>query len=246
MKQKLIAANWKMNKTLDEALKFTKAIKKAKLKNNVIIFPSYPLIPTVQKELQKSQIIVGAQNCHHMECGAYTGEVCAPMLKSLKVPLVLLGHSERRQYFQEDNNLVNLKLHAALRSNLDIMLCVGETLSQREKDETQQIIKDQVSKGLKDVLAKNMGKISIAYEPVWAIGTGKTATPNQAQEVHAYIRHLISELYNNAIAKKIQILYGGSVTPENSSVLFKEKDIDGAFVGGASLDVEKFLKIVNT
>ena len=245
MRAKLIAANWKMHKTIDEAMDFSRMMKRAKFNNDIIIFPSYPLIQAVQKSLGKSKISIGAQNCHQEEKGAFTGEVSASMLKSIGCDIVLLGHSERRGLFHEDDALINRKIKAALMQGLEVMLCVGETESEREKGMEKEVLKIQLKGCLEGINAKEMQKIALAYEPVWSIGTGKNASPQQAQNAHTFIRHTISSLYSDAISKKIRILYGGSVTSENAASLFKEKDIDGALVGGASLDVEKFLKIAN-
>jgi len=245
MGTKVIAANWKMNKTLDEASLFAKSIKMVRSKNSIIIFPPFPLIAGVKAILGRTQIKIGAQNCHQEEKGAFTGEVSASMLKSIGCDIVLLGHSERRGLFHEDDALINRKIHAALGQGLEVMLCIGETESERKMGKEKEVLKSQLKLCLDGVNSRETQKITLAYEPVWAIGTGNTATPQIAQASHAFIRDVLSSIYGDAQAKSINILYGGSVAPENAASLFKEKDIDGALVGGASLDVEKFLKIVD-
>ncbi len=243
--KKLVTANWKMNKTLGEAMSFASALKKEKTKHEIIIFPPFPFLEQVTRML--STIPIGAQNCHHEEKGACTGEVSAAMLKSVGCSWVLLGHSERRQYQKESNQLINQKIKVALKNGLKVMLCVGETEQERKQGLTEEILERQLKDCLKGIGKDSMAAdIVVAYEPVWAIGTGNTATPKQTQEAHKFIRGIIEALYGKATAKAARILYGGSVTPENAASLFKEKGIDGALVGGASLDVEKFVKIANS
>lgn len=194
---------------------------------------------------QNTNIKIGAQNMHWKEKGAYTGEISGQMLKSIGVEYVIIGHSERRQYFAETDETVNLKVKSALENNLKPIICVGETLEQREHGETEKIIESQIKLALKDLTKEQIRAIIIAYEPVWAIGTGKTATPEEANNVIKYIRKQIKELYNEEIAENIIIQYGGSVKASNAEELFNMSDIDGALVGGASLNFKEFSEIVN-
>jgi triosephosphate isomerase len=187
---------------------------------------------------------LGAQNLHWEKSGAFTGEVAAPMLKDVGCSYVIIGHSERRAYFSESNSIINKKIFAALREGLIPIVCVGETLEEREKDQTLDVIRCQVKEGLAHVTGSQASQLVIAYEPVWAIGTGKTATPEQANEVHAFIRNLLTEQFNETVASEIRIQYGGSVKPDNIRSLMDQKDIDGVLVGGASLDADSFTKIV--
>ena len=244
MENPLVAANWKMHKTLQEAEEFAEDIKAAKAKASLLIFPPSPYLARLSALLEGTSIEVGAQNMHAEEKGAFTGEISAAMVKSCGASRVLLGHSERRQHFGETNASINGKVKAALKHGLKAMLCIGETSSERESGRTMDVLRAQLEECLGGVSAKEAGRITIAYEPVWAIGTGKTATPQQAQEAHAFIRKTLSGLFGKEYSKT-RILYGGSVTPENAASLFREKDVDGALVGGASLDVGKFLKIGN-
>lgn len=242
--KKIVAGNWKMNKTLGDAVSFAANFKKEKTKHEVIIFPPFPYLEQLSRLLPV--VPLGAQNCHEEESGAFTGEVSALMLRSIGCTWVLLGHSERREYQKESNAQINQKIKVALKNNLHVMLCVGETEKEHKEGLTNEIIKRQLKEGLAGITSDHMPSIAIAYEPIWAIGTGNTATPKQAQEVHSFIRETISKLYGESVAKSLRILYGGSVTPQNASALFKEKDINGALVGGASLDAEKFVKIANS
>ncbi|HIH42685.1 TPA: triose-phosphate isomerase [Candidatus Woesearchaeota archaeon] len=235
----LIAGNWKMNKTNSEAVELVKRLKVLvkSIKANdceIVVCPPFTALSDVAKELKGTNIYLGAQNLHFEDSGAFTGEVSAQMLKEIGCKYVIIGHSERRQLFGETNAAVNKKIFAALKQGLKPIVCVGETLSERERDKTKDVIKKQITESLANV---DVNKIVLAYEPIWAIGTGKTATPEQAQEVHAFIRSLIK-------SESTRILYGGSVKPDNIKELMKQKDIDGTLVGGASLDAESFAKIV--
>ena len=241
---KLIAANWKMNKTQGDAASFAAALKKEKMKHDIIIFPPFLFLEQMARMLSK--IPIGAQNCHQEEFGAFTGEISAGMLKSVGCSWVLLGHSERRQYQKESNALINQKMKAVLKQGLKAMLCVGETMQERKEGLTEEILERQLKEGLKGITEGQMKGIAIAYEPIWAIGTGNTATPKQAEQMHKFIRAVIESLYGKTVSKAMKILYGGSVTSENAPALFREKDIDGALVGGASLDVKKFASIANS
>ena len=243
MRKPIIAGNWKMYKKLTEAVDFVKTL--APLVTDVhdkvvLICPPYPVIKDVCDIALPTNIAVGAQNLFWEDEGAFTGEVSAPMLNAVGCKYVIIGHSERRQYFGETDETVNKKLFAALKHNLISIVCVGETLAEREKNETFKVIERQAKEGLKGLGTGDWESLVIAYEPVWAIGTGKTATPEQAQEVHAYIRKLLPK----EVAGKVRILYGGSVKPENIKELMAKPDIDGGLVGGASLKVESFVKLI--
>lgn len=244
----LIAGNWKMYKNIPEAAET--AGKLATLLKNptnveVMIAPSYVLLNAVAEQIKKSCICLGAQDLYWEKEGAYTGEVSAEMLVSVGCKYVIIGHSERRQYFAETDQNVNLKIRAAIESGLAPILCVGETEIQRESEETFSVLDKQMQLGLKDFSADELEKLVVAYEPVWAIGTGKTATSRQAQEVHEFLRNVLENTFGNSLAKNIRILYGGSVKPENISELMAMPDIDGALVGGASLNADTFYKIVS-
>jgi triosephosphate isomerase len=242
-----IAGNWKMNKTVGEALDLVRQLK-ASISGmeevEVAIAPPFTALYAVHKELEGSSIRLAAQNLFWEEKGAYTGEVSPPMLKELGCQYVILGHSERRQFFGETDGTVNRKMKAALGQDLKVIFCIGETLEEREKGKTFSVIERQLSGGLNDIGKEEMKRIVVAYEPVWAIGTGKTATPEQAEDVHRVIRERLEKLYSRGIAEDVRIQYGGSVTPENVKGLMNQKNIDGALVGGASLKSDTFSKIV--
>jgi triosephosphate isomerase len=249
MRKKIVAGNWKMNKTLAEAQALTSEVMgmtEAEVKNGAVIIlcTPFPYLHAVKSQLGNSRIAVGAQNCSEHDSGAYTGEVSAPMLKSMNIPYVILGHSERRQYFGEDGKLLAKKVDAALRHGLTPIFCCGEQLEVREKNQHIDLVKQQVADALFHLDAAAIQKIVIAYEPVWAIGTGKTATTTQAQEMHAVIRQQLAAKYGNAVAQEISILYGGSVKPDNAKELFACPDVDGGLVGGASLKSRDFVDIV--
>ncbi len=210
----------------------------------VAVCPPFPALASVAKAIEGSSISLGAQNMHYEASGAYTGEVSAEMLRHHFCSYVILGHSERREYFAEDDALINRKVKAALAANLRPILCVGETLAQREADETIAVVKQQVEGGLAGVSKDAIEQVVIAYEPVWAIGTGKTATPEMAQAVHAAIRSIVAGLYDAGSAAKVRILYGGSMKPENAAELLAQADIDGGLIGGASLKASAFHEIV--
>lgn len=247
MRKPIIAGNWKLNHSIDDAVKLVTELKRelADVAGvDIVVCPVFTAICVVQDVLLESNIAVGAQNLFWEDSGAFTGEVSAPMLKHLGVEYVIIGHSERRQYFGETNGTVNKKIKAALKHNLVPIVCVGENLKEREANKTFNVIQTQCEESLKGFTREEIAKIIIAYEPVWAIGTGKTAAPAQAQEVHKFIRDLLKKMYNEEIAQALRIQYGGSVSAENISSLIAEKDIDGALVGGASLKAESFIKIV--
>ena len=242
-----IAGNWKMNKTVGEALDLVRQLKASISRIEgveVAVAPPFTALYAVRKELEGSTIRLAAQNLFWEEKGAYTGEVSPPMLKEMGCHYVILGHSERRQFFGETDETVNRKIKAALGQDLDVIFCIGETLKEREEGKTFSVIEKQVTGGLKDIGKEEMRRIVVAYEPVWAIGTGKTATPEQAEEVHRFIREKLGKLFSREIAEGVRIQYGGSVTPENIKGLMGQENIDGALVGGASLKADTFSKIV--
>lgn len=247
MRKKVIAGNWKMNMLPNETINFIEGLSQEikDVKNEIILCVPYTDLFYALLTAQNTNIKIGAQNMHWKEKGAYTGEISGQMLKSIGVEYVIIGHSERRQYFAETDEIVNLKVKSALENNLKPIICVGETLEQREHGETEKIIESQIKLALKDLTKEQIRAIIIAYEPVWAIGTGKTATPEEANNVIKYIRKQIKELYNEEIAENIIIQYGGSVKASNAEELFNMSDIDGALVGGASLNFKEFSEIVN-
>ncbi|NDV62615.1 triose-phosphate isomerase [Puniceicoccales bacterium CK1056] len=243
----LIAGNWKMNKTGSEGSDLINEINIALGKQTdvgVAVCPPFTALESCAKALEDSNVQLGAQNMHPKSEGAYTGEVSPVMLRDLFCTFVVLGHSERREYFKESDAFINEKVLAALDSSLKPILCVGETLEQREANETFAVVKEQLVGGLKGVTADAADNLVIAYEPVWAIGTGKTATPEMAQEVHKMIRDELSSLLGAGAAAKIRILYGGSMKPENASSLMDQPDIDGGLIGGAALKAKSFVELV--
>ena len=243
----LIAANWKMHKTLAEAISFVESIQKETgpcADREVLIAPAFTALKAAGDTLKQQGYSLGAQNCHWEEKGAFTGEISPAMLKDLGCAYVIVGHSERRQLFGDTDRTVKLKAAAVIRAGMAPVVCVGEVLDERERGQTFEVIGKQVEGALEGLSAEQMDGVVIAYEPVWAIGTGRTATPAQAQEVHAFIRSRISSLFNKAIENKVRILYGGSVKPSNVDSLMSEPDIDGALVGGASLEVDSFKSLV--
>src|SRR3954454_20498754 len=248
MRKKIVAANWKMNMLQAEAAEFVKDLL-LEIGDmsvvEVVIVPPFTAIAKVVESLDKAQNIkVGAQNMHWEHSGAFTGEISAAMLRDLFVRYVVLGHSERRQMFHETDEIVNRKVRAALDATLRPIVCVGETLEQRERGEIEKVLGTQLRGSLANLGAKELNETVVAYEPVWAIGTGKTATSAQAQEAHAFIRRTLAEISDEATAARIRIQYGGSVKPDNARTLMSEPDIDGALVGGASLDPRSFAQIV--
>jgi len=242
-----IAGNWKMYKTNPEAVDLVSDLingSEGLLEGaEMVVIPPFTALYSVSVSIERSGIKLGAQNLHWEDKGAFTGEVSAPMLKSAGCQFVVIGHSERRQYFAETNETVNKKIKAALKHDLTPIVCFGESKEQREKNQTKDHISTQINEGLAGLDENEVNKIIIAYEPIWAIGTGLTATPEQAEEVHAFIREQIEENYGKDAASCAIILYGGSVKPANAYSLLKEKDINGALIGGASLEAESFLEI---
>ena len=249
MKRKpIIAGNWKMHMTAPEAGALAKEIVSAcsgRTDVDVVVAPAFTALHAVSAALKGSGIGLAAQNCHNELKGAFTGEVSVPMLKDAGCSYVIIGHSERRQFFSETDESVNRKLAAALAGGLIPIVCVGETLAEREKGAAFGVIESQLSGGLMQVGPQQMKGIVIAYEPVWAIGTGKTATPAQAQEVHAFIRGWLARTHGEKIASEVRLQYGGSVKPDNVAELMAQGDIDGALVGGASLNADSFAALVN-
>ena len=241
-----IAGNWKMYKTVPEAVDMVQKLHEASMgleKAQLVVVPPFTALSEVSRVLQESPVRIGAQNMHWEEQGAFTGEVAAPMLIDIGCTFVVIGHSERRQLFGETNETVNKKIKAALIHGLVPIMCIGESLEERENGKTIAKVESQITEGLEGLDVGQVRQIIIAYEPIWAIGTGLTATPDQAQEVHGFIRSNLSEKHGNDAATCAIILYGGSVKPENSYSLLKEKDINGALVGGASLKAESFAEI---
>ncbi len=247
MRKKLIAGNWKMFKTVPEAINLVNAIKAGVQKFNeieIVVCPPFTSLHAVAGTLEETNIGLGAQNMHTETEGAFTGEVSPLMLKDMGCRYVIIGHSERRQYFGETDALVNKKLKVAIAFNMVPIVCIGETLQEREGGKTEQVIEKQFFGALDGLSNKDMDKIVIAYEPVWAIGTGKTATPRQAEDVHRLIRLFLSQNFAKDVSDDLRILYGGSVKPDNAFELMKQRNIDGALVGGASLKAESFNQIV--
>jgi triosephosphate isomerase len=243
----IIAGNWKMNKTAAEALTLVGDLK-LELANirevDIVICPPFTALESVSKVILDSNLRLGAQNMSAQNFGAFTGEICAGMLKEFSVRYVILGHSERRQYQKESNALIARKAVAAHGASLKPIVCVGETLAEREEGQTEKVLETQVRGSLAGLTKEQMVETIIAYEPVWAIGTGKTATTQQAQDAHAFIRSLLVKIFDEAVAKKVRIQYGGSVKPANARELMGQPDVDGALVGGASLEARSFADII--
>ncbi|MDP6544261.1 MAG: triose-phosphate isomerase [Phycisphaerae bacterium] len=250
MSRKLfIAGNWKMNSSAAGSVDVARGMA-SELGSveavDLAICPPFVYLPGVVEALKDSNISVGAQNMYFKDNGAFTGEISGQMLRDIGCRHVILGHSERRHVLGESDQLINAKIAKALSDGLEVMFCVGELLAQRKADQTTEVVATQITEGLKDITPEAMSAITIAYEPVWAIGTGETATPDQAQETHAVIRGLVGELYDSELAESIRIQYGGSVKPGNAADLLGCPDVDGALVGGASMTVEDFAGIVNS
>jgi len=249
MRKTIIAGNWKMYKTIKEAIELANGLKREFFKLDfaavdVVLCPVFTALSEVAEVLTETDIGLGGQDVYWQDEGAFTGEVSPVMLKDAGCQYVIIGHSERRQFFAETNETVNKKIKAALKCGLTPIVCVGENLQERETSKTFKVIEDHINNGLADIGASDILKLVIAYEPVWAIGTGKTATPDQAQEVHKFIRDLLKKNYGQETADNVRIQYGGSVKPENITELMNKPDVDGALVGGASLKVESFSAIV--
>lgn len=249
MRKNIVAGNWKMHMNLSETIQLISEIKKKveDLDTNcgVIICPPFTSLDAAAAMIKDSRIKLGAQNMHYENKGAFTGEVSADMLMSVGCEFVILGHSERRTIFKESDELINKKIHAAISAGLTPIFCIGETLDEREKGITFDVVKRQMNIGLENVSSENAERMIIAYEPVWAIGTGKTASPQQAEEVHAYLRNLLTEIYDSNTANEITIQYGGSVKPDNANELFSQPNIDGGLIGGACLKADSFVDIIS-
>jgi len=249
MRKKIIAGNWKMNKTGTEAASFARDLKIKTIsinKTEIIICPPYIAIAPAYEILKESRVKIGAQNVHWEPSGAFTGEISAEMIEQSGCKYVIIGHSERRQYFGETDQSVNNKIKQSLTTSLYPIVCIGETLQQREAGKMKDIVKTQITAGLSGISVEQMKRLVLAYEPVWAIGTGVTATPSQAEEVHHFIRELLAELFNSTIADSTPILYGGSVKPDNVKELLSQNNIDGGLIGGASLKVDSFVELIKT
>lgn len=247
-RKKLIAGNWKMHKTAAEGALLAAEIIAAVGKEtsiDVVLCPPFTALESVGRAVEGQAIRLGAQNMHPEKNGAFTGECSAEMLRSLFVSHVILGHSERRAYFAESDEFINRKVRAALTNQLRPILCVGETLAEREAGQTLSVVQQHLEGGLKGVTEEQITTVIIAYEPVWAVGTGKVATPAQAQEVHAFIRSILTKHYGAPRAQKVRILYGGSMKPSNAVELLAQPDIDGGLIGGAALEARSFIELVN-
>jgi triosephosphate isomerase (TIM) len=247
MRQKLMAANWKMNKTPDETRDFFRdflPLVAGHSRDQIVVCPPYTDVDAAIAAVRNSNVAIGVQNVHWKADGAYTGEISAPMLVSLGVTHVIVGHSERRQYFGETDDTVNLRLKAALEADLTPICCVGEVLEEREAGLCDDVLRRQCVRAFHAISARKAAKLVVAYEPVWAIGTGKNATPEIASQAHAVIRREATEVFGEEFASKLRILYGGSVKPDNVAELMAREEIDGALVGGASLDPKSFAAIV--
>jgi triosephosphate isomerase len=247
MRKKVIAANWKMNLTLAEAIKLAADIKAdaSSYKNEVILCPAFPYLSPLQEELKGSKIKLGAQNCADRENGAFTGEVSAPMLASMSVPYVIIGHSERRIYYHESHEVLKEKMTLALRYGLLPIFCCGETKDIRLDEKQEAFVEKQLEESLFHLSEDDIKNVILAYEPIWAIGTGLNASPQEAQDMHHFIREKVNAKYGKGISENIIILYGGSVKGDNAADLFSQADIDGGLIGGASLKADDFKKIIN-
>ena len=247
MRKPIIAGNWKMNNTISDSLALIEEIKKHKLNENVeaVVCVPFTSLSEVKKAIESTNIKLGAQNLHWEENGAYTGEISPLMLKEIGIDYCIIGHSERRQYFNETDETVNKKIKTALKHNIKPIVCVGETLEEREAGREEEIVKEQVLKAFEDIDIKDVENIVIAYEPIWAIGTGKTASSEDANQMCKFIRSIIKRKYEEKTGENIRIQYGGSVKPNTIKELMEKEDVDGALVGGASLVAEDFVKLVN-
>lgn len=248
MRKKIVAGNWKMNNDLSETRSLLEEILEEQMPNDVkvMVAPSFTNLHLAHILLLKSSIEVIAQNMHESEGGAFTGEVSADMLKALGVETVILGHSERRAYFHETNRLLSKKVTTAIKNKMTAIFCIGEELTDRKTGNHFEVVKKQLEEGLFHISVSDWQRIILAYEPVWAIGTGETASPEQAQEMHAFIRNTISEFYSQSVANQVSILYGGSVNQDNAREIFSQSDVDGGLIGGAALKAKSFISIVNS
>ena len=247
MRKQIVAGNWKMNLDASQSIELIEALKEKSLATDVSVAIATPAIhlESAVKQAENSAISVAAQNMHQATSGAFTGEISATMLKSIGVNTTLLGHSERRAYFHETDELLAEKVNTALENELEIIFCFGEELDERKKDRHFDVVSEQLRKALFHLDASQWKHIVLAYEPVWAIGTGETASPAQAQEMHAHIRSVLAAQYDHALAQSVSVLYGGSVKPANAQEIFAQPDVDGGLIGGASLKADDFAAIVN-
>lgn len=249
MRKKIVAGNWKMNTNLQEGVALAKeineALKAVQPKCDVIIAVPFTHLASINAVIDPAKLGLGAENCANHKSGAYTGEVSAPMVASTGATYVILGHSERRQYYGETSEILKEKVALALENNLTPIFCIGEVLEERENGTYNEVVKKQIEEALFNLSAEDFGKIILAYEPVWAIGTGKTATDDQAEDMHAFIRGVIADRYGKEVAENTSILYGGSCKPSNAPQLFAKPDVDGGLIGGASLECGSFMGIVN-
>jgi len=251
MRKKIVAGNWKMNMELSEGMNFADSINRYLMNKphngvTVMLCPPFVHLVGISEILKSGNISVGAQNCSSETSGAFTGEVSAAMIKSAGAEYVIIGHSERRTLFNEDNSLLNKKILLALNSGLKVIFCCGEIFKERVEDAHFEVVKKQIEKGLFNLAIDQINNVVIAYEPVWAVGTGSTATPEQTQEMHAFIRKLIIDKYGFEAGDNLSILYGGSCTPSNAGEIFSEPDVDGGLIGGASLKMEDFIGIIES
>ena len=247
MRKKIVAGNWKMNNDLAQTETFLVDLKKQVFPEDVVVMiaPPFTSLNHAFKSLREHPVAIAAQNMHQSEDGAFTGEISAKMLKSVGVNSVILGHSERRAYFNEDGALLAEKVNTALKNEMTVLFCIGEELEDRKNEKHFELIKTQLTEGVFHISDEAWKDIVIAYEPVWAIGTGETASPEQAQEMHKFIRATIAEKYSKQIADNVSILYGGSVKPNNAVEIFGQADVDGGLIGGAALKVDSFMDIIN-
>lgn len=247
MRKKIVAGNWKMNLTKNEGLLLVEGVVNGMNKSDVkvIIAPPFPFISDASTVASKSEVSVAGQNCHQEKSGAYTGEVSAAALKSFGCEYCIVGHSERRQYYSEDDKLINQKIKQLLDNHIQPIYCCGESLEERESEEHFKVVEMQIQSALQGLKKDELLNVVVAYEPIWAIGTGKTATPKQAQEMHTFIREKLAQVLGNE-AQEVSILYGGSVKPDNARELFSQKDIDGGLIGSASLNATDFLAIIDS
>lgn len=247
-RRKIVAGNWKMNTLYKEAIVLAEAVNQYLESHShqceVVICPPFPYLSAMNEKFSRRHFALGAQNCANAEKGAFTGETSATMLQSVGVEKVIIGHSERRSIYHETDQQINAKIKIALANGLKVIFCIGETLTERESGKLEEVISRQITNGLQDIDAETLKNIVIAYEPVWAIGTGVTASPEQAQEAHAFVRGLITKQYDKETAEQIIILYGGSCNAKNAATLFSQPDIDGGLIGGASLIADDFIQII--
>lgn len=247
MRQKIVAGNWKMNKNASETQTLLQELVEKAPHNNakIIVAPTFVNLAAAVNQLKNTSIEVAAQNMHQHENGAYTGEISADMLQSIGVNTVIIGHSERRAYFNETDSILAYKVNTAINHNMKVIFCFGEELKDRQNNQHFNVVENQLRDGLFDIANESWENIVLAYEPVWAIGTGETASPEQAQEMHAFIRETVREHYGSNIAQSVSILYGGSVKPDNAKEIFGKPDVDGGLIGGAALKVDDFVAIIN-